>query len=574
MSECAVPLVESALDFGRLAHVDLVGLDHLVHLIGDKLERHERDAGNAAEQVFRAAWRPGRFWVWLRRPEAGYRIERVRLSRIMDRLFDSPPRQQAPRPPREARPSAWADGLAAARAELSQRARQDGYVDSWQWAVVRRRLTTHGVPQAALDELRAELARRSAEQEWVFPEELPPAEWTRRREVLVAKARCQARRVPVITAGYLSALLALGRAWDLAHDQLAQELARSSVAERWPVDWELACGMEGLLGAEQARQRVASAREQAVAEFARRGQKGWLGEADQVDLYAGLRRRGLSAAEARALLVDLHSVADAKRWVCWAGWPAAPPTDTRLELLVDKVAQQAGRAGRVGEGFRQALLGEAAATGVDQARLLSAITKRREREQWSAAFSRGWRLPRVGRLPGWRRPGLEAWRRAVSSGPCLALAPHVRPLAPSVLRQAPLLVVLLAALSGNRPVAPPGPVASPVVAAPAPTTTPVVLRRATPEPTPASVHLLLVAHTDGLGARLRTAPATGPVARLLGEGTAVVVIGADVQVDGTAWKRVQAPDGTSGWIAADLLQPAEPDRAARPESAQGLWRAG
>ena len=71
------------------------------------------------------------------------------------------------------------------------------------------------------------------------------------------------------------------------------------------------------------------------------------------------------------------------------------------------------------------------------------------------------------------------------------------------------------------------------------------------------VHLLLVAHTDGLGARLRTAPATGPVARLLGEGTAVVVIGTDVQVDGTAWKRVRAPDGTPGWMAADLLQPAE-----------------
>jgi hypothetical protein len=126
-----------------------------------------------------------------------------------------------------------------------------------------------------------------------------------------------------------------------------------------------------------------------------------------------------------------------------------------------------------------------------------------------------------------------------------------------MLRQAPLLVVLLAVLAGSRPVAPPGPVASPLVAAPAPTMTPVALRRPTPKPTPAPVRLLLVAHTDGLGARLRTAPATGPVARLLVEGTAVVVIGADVQVDGTAWKRVQAPDGTPGWIAADLLQPAE-----------------
>ena len=95
-----------------------------------------------------------------------------------------------------------------------------------------------------------------------------------------------------------------------------------------------------------------------------------------------------------------------------------------------------------------------------------------------------------------------------------------------------------------------------MLAAPAPTAAPVILPPVTPEPTPAAVHLL-VAHTDGLGARLRTAPATGPVARLLGEGTAVVVIGTDVQVDGTAWKRVRAPDGTPGWMAADLLQPVE-----------------
>ena len=373
----------------------------------------------------------------------------------MDRVSESLPQQQASRPAREEPPSTCAHALAAVRAELSQRARQHGYIDSWLWAAVGARLTRHGVPQADLNELRAELARTSAEEEWVFPEELPPADRTRGREVLVARARRQASRVPVITESYLSALLALGRVWGVADEQLAQELARLSVAERWPVDWELACGMEGLLGAEQARQRLADAREQAVAEFERRGQKGWLGEADQVDLYAGLRERGVSEADTRAVLADLHDLADAKRWVCWGGWPALPLTDRRVERLVDKVAQQAGRAGRVGDGFRQALLGEAAAAGIDQAMLLGAIAERREREQWSAAFSRGWQLPRIGRLPWWRRAVFEAWRRTVSSGPCLALAQQVRPLAPSVLRQAPLLVVLLlAALSGSRPVAP------------------------------------------------------------------------------------------------------------------------
>jgi hypothetical protein len=45
------------------------------------------------------------------------------------------------------------------------------------------------------------------------------------------------------------------------------------------------------------------------------------------------------------------------------------------------------------------------------------------------------------------------------------------------------------------------------------------------------------------------------VARLLGEGTAVVEIGSELDVDGAGWRQVRAPDGTSGWMAADLLQP-------------------
>ena len=50
----------------------------------------------------------------------------------------------------------------------------------------------------------------------------------------------------------------------------------------------------------------------------------------------------------------------------------------------------------------------------------------------------------------------------------------------------------------------------------------------------------------------------------------VVRTGPDVQVDGAAWTPVRAPDGTPGWIAADLLEPAaaEPDNIGR-ESAQG-----
>jgi hypothetical protein len=51
------------------------------------------------------------------------------------------------------------------------------------------------------------------------------------------------------------------------------------------------------------------------------------------------------------------------------------------------------------------------------------------------------------------------------------------------------------------------------------------------------------------------------VARLLVEGTAVVVIGSDQQVDGMDWMQVRAPDGTPGWMAADFLGPPDPSTA-------------
>jgi hypothetical protein len=85
-----------------------------------------------------------------------------------------------------------------------------------------------------------------------------------------------------------------------------------------------------------------------------------------------------------------------------------------------------------------------------------------------------------------------------------------------------------------------------------------------PAPAPVTVQplTLVVSNTDGAGARLRTAPVSGPVARLLGEGTAVVVIGSEMQVDGTAWAQVRAPDGTPGWMSRDLLSPADADPSA------------
>ena len=79
-----------------------------------------------------------------------------------------------------------------------------------------------------------------------------------------------------------------------------------------------------------------------------------------------------------------------------------------------------------------------------------------------------------------------------------------------------------------------------------------VLPTVTPPPAPAPLELV-VAHTDGLGARLRAEPKTGRVEIVLSEGATVVVVGADVEVDGTRWKQVRTLTGTLGWMAADLL---------------------
>jgi hypothetical protein len=436
--------------------------------------------------------------------------------------------------------------------ELAGRGRQRGYVRPEAWQARLAHLAALGCAPPELAALRASLARAAVAEGWVFPDEPPPGDdMAGCRDLLVGKVRLQAGRAPVITEAYLSTLMRLAAAWGLEHEALAQEIALRCVAERWPADWELACGMEGLLGAEQARLRRGSARERALARFERRGQKGWLTRRDLLDLYTGLGEAGLSGAEVCALMDDLHAAADARGWAWSGGWSQSRPAEGRLDLLVGKAARQAAEKRRISRGFRDALLVEAAAAEVDQARLLAAIVARQERERWPAGFEPGWGLPR------------RWWRRLLARLDDPASAGPVRRLTASGVRVAAPLVVVsaLVSVSGPLPAAPPRPLASPAAALATATPVPVatVAPRATAVPPPASAQplTLVVAHTGGVGARLRTAPATGPVARLLGEGTAVVEIGSKLEIDGTDWRQVRAPDGTPGWMAADLLQPAD-----------------
>jgi hypothetical protein len=450
--------------------------------------------------------------------------------------------------------------IAGVTAELRKSARRDGYLRDTLWDTADRRLAAHLVAAADRAGVRADLARIASRDGWVSPDEALPADTRERLPLLAAKARGQAKRASVITEGYFAALLALGRAWGLPQEEVAWEVARCCVAEHWTVDWELACDMEELLGAERVAERRRSARGAAQAEMVRRGDKGWLNETDEVALYECLRERGATDTEARTLLASLRLESDERRLV-WAGSTdlASPlPSDARLRLTLDKVARQATRRHVVGEGFRQALFDEAAATNIDPVTLQNAIVERRERERWPAVFDPCWQLEPL--APMGPRPWWQQLLSDLSYVTDQALAASglawLRPVASSGLRVGAPILLLGAGLTLGRPVPTPSlptPTLTMAAAAPA-VAAPIAAPVATPAPAPPSVQTLVVAHTDGVGARLRTAPVSGPVARLLGEGTAVIVIGSEIQVDGAGWTQVRAPDGTSGWMAAALLE--------------------
>ncbi|HEY2595435.1 MAG TPA: hypothetical protein VGK33_16205, partial [Chloroflexota bacterium] len=282
--------------------------------------------------------------------------------------------------------------LASVCADLAQSGRRHGYLDHLQWETAVAHLGALHIPAADQARLVTDLAQLAAKQHWLFPEEPLPPDGASPLDVLVTRARAQTKRAPLMTQGYLSALLTLGCRWGVSHDEVARAVARACAAEHWTVDWELACEMEGLLGAERASDRQHGVRSRAQQVFEQYGRKGWLSESDLLQLYTALRGYGVADPETRDLLASFHLDADARRWA-WAGTAVRPrPEGEALELLVAKVAEQAHRRHRVGQGFHQALMAEAAGAGLDSSMLLAAIAVRREREQWTAVFDRCWRF--------------------------------------------------------------------------------------------------------------------------------------------------------------------------------------
>jgi hypothetical protein len=66
-----------------------------------------------------------------------------------------------------------------------------------------------------------------------------------------------------------------------------------------------------------------------------------------------------------------------------------------------------------------------------------------------------------------------------------------------------------------------------------------------------------VKESDGTSVNLRDKPGTtGAIVKSIPEGTVLDVIGEDRQMDGKAWKNVKDETGATGWMAAELLEPA------------------
>ncbi len=115
------------------------------------------------------------------------------------------------------------------------------------------------------------------------------------------------------------------------------------------------------------------------------------------------------------------------------------------------------------------------------------------------------------------------------------------------------LLVALAGCSAPEPILPTPtplpPLESPVALAPvlSPVTTP----RPPASPTPLP---LVVYGTDGQGLALRRTPGLdGERLNVWPEGTVMIPLGEERQVDGLSWKRVRDPEGQEGWAAAAYL---------------------
>ena len=78
-----------------------------------------------------------------------------------------------------------------------------------------------------------------------------------------------------------------------------------------------------------------------------------------------------------------------------------------------------------------------------------------------------------------------------------------------------------------------------------------------PQPT-APPNTLYVGNTDGEGVFIRKTPVMDDKVRAYSDGTALTIIGDDVDGDGQHWKHIRTPDGLEGYVPAQYTTDSPP----------------
>ena len=98
-----------------------------------------------------------------------------------------------------------------------------------------------------------------------------------------------------------------------------------------------------------------------------------------------------------------------------------------------------------------------------------------------------------------------------------------------------------------------------VAAAASPSASPSPRPTTTPAPAAqAPANTVYVANTDGEGVYVRNTPVMSDHAKAYADGTALTVIGDDVDGDGQHWKHVRTPDGLEGYVPSIYTTAAPP----------------
>jgi len=110
------------------------------------------------------------------------------------------------------------------------------------------------------------------------------------------------------------------------------------------------------------------------------------------------------------------------------------------------------------------------------------------------------------------------------------------------------------------PAAGPSPSPKPAAAAASPAASPAAQATSTAAPTTAvaPANTVYVGNTDGEGVFLRNTPVMDDKAKAYPDGTALTIIGDDVDGDGQHWKHVKTPDGEQGYVPSQYTTTTPP----------------